>query len=62
MVGHEELGITEILDGSDRKDDPLAGSFGGFELPIKLTRVEDARSHFDVVPVGRKPNQVEWIG
>jgi hypothetical protein len=61
MHWYEELGIAEVLDRADRQDDVLAGSLGGFELPVELARIELARATFDPIPVRSEPNQVERV-
>src|SRR6266851_1460925 len=59
---HKELGVTEILDGANRQDHLLAGTLDRLELPIELAGVELVGPGFDLIPVGRHPNQVERIG
>src|SRR6185295_17336641 len=59
---HEELWITEALERTNAKDDLLSGSLGGFNLTIKLSRVEYSRRQIETIPVGAEANDLKGIG
>ena len=42
VVGHEELGVAEVLDRADAEDDLLAGLLGSVEHPVELAGLEPA--------------------
>src|SRR5207245_2441803 len=62
MGGHEELGVAERLDGTNRHDDLFAGTLRGIQLPVQLPGVERGRRRLDTIPVRTQANHLKRIG
>ena len=58
---NEKLRIAESFDWPDAKDDFLARTFGGFNLPIQLSRLEIPRLRLEPVPIGAQTDKLERV-